>query len=78
MSKRLFRIFIAFDQLINAVFNGYPDETISSRAGKASIRGERWGCILCSFLDKIDKEHCIKSIEYDEGKIIYGIRKNER
>lgn len=26
------KIFIAVDQLINAVFNGYPDETISSRA----------------------------------------------
>ena len=46
------------------------DETISSRAGKARLAGKRWGCILCRLLDKIDKQHCEKNIEKDEGEKI--------
>lgn len=68
MGRRVISILVAFDQLINAVFDGDPDETISSRAAKANRRGQTWGCILCKFLDWIDPNHCEKSIEHDEGK----------
>ena len=66
MVKRYFWfLFIAVDQLANTVLGGYPDETLSSRMGK------RPHCpicrILCWFLNFIDKDHCVKSIEYDEG-----------
>lgn len=58
---------IAIDQFSNAVMGGDPDETISSRAAKAAQRGKRWGCVLCRWLDRIDRGHCNKSIEPDEG-----------
>lgn len=56
-------IAIAFDQVVNASFKGNPDETASSRAGRAARKGDRWGCILCKLLDKLDPDHCEKSIE---------------
>lgn len=31
-------VLISFDQLINAIFKGYPDETISSRAFREDIK----------------------------------------
>ncbi len=61
-------ILIGVDQLGNALLRGDPDETISSRAAKAQLKGKTWGCVLCKFLDKIDPDHCQKSIEKDEGK----------
>ena len=66
MVKRYFWfLFIAIDQLINTILGGYPDETLSSRMGK------RPHCPVCRFvcrlLDIIDKDHCQKSIEWDEG-----------
>jgi len=65
---RAWRLSVAFDQLGNAAANGDEDETISSRAAKARRAGRRWGCILCGLLDRIDPNHCEKSIELDEGK----------
>ncbi len=61
------RIAIALDQLLNALFAGSEDETISSRAYKASLGGKRWGCLLCRFLNWLDKDHCKNSVEWDEG-----------
>lgn len=68
MSRRVFRILVALDQLVNALLNGYPDETISSRAAKAARRGARWGCVLCKILHWFDRDHCERVIELDEGK----------
>lgn len=62
------RIAVAIDQLFNTLVNGSEDETISSRAYKAALNGERWGCVLCRFLDWLDKNHCEQSVEWDEGK----------
>lgn len=62
------RIAVALDQLANVVlFLGDPDETLSSRAEKARRRGKRWGCVLCALLDRLDPDHCRKSLEPDEG-----------
>lgn len=66
MVKRyILYVLIAIDQLINAMLGGYPDETLSSRMGK------RPDCPVCRFicklLDIVDKDHCQKSIEWDEG-----------
>ena len=58
------------DQLANAAFGGHEDETLSSRAGKAAREGKRWACVLCRLLDRLDPNHCEKSIESDEGKPI--------
>lgn len=58
---------IAKDQLANAAFNGSEDETISSRAGRHCRDShpedrEQWACLLCKLLDKLDPNHCEKSI----------------
>lgn len=60
--RRFWRVMLAHDQAANAAFGGSEDETISSRAGRAARRGDRWGCVLCKLLDRIDPGHCEKSI----------------
>lgn len=67
MRRYLWNVLIAVDQLGNALAAGDPDETISSRAGKAQRAGRRWGCILCRMLDWFERDHCAKSMETDEG-----------
>lgn len=59
--QRAWVMSLAFDQLANAATGGDPDETISSRAHRATLEEKKWGCILCKFLDKLDKNHCFKS-----------------
>lgn len=68
MRKYLWNLLVSLDQLLNTLAKGNPDETVSSRAAKAARKGERWGCVLCSLLDRLDKDHCEKSIELDEGR----------
>jgi hypothetical protein len=67
--RYIYNILIAIDQLFNTVLGGFPDETISSRMGKRLVKRD---CALCNFicglLNLIDKNHCVKSIEADEGK----------
>ena len=66
--KYILNILIAIDQLANALINGDPDETISSRAAKSARKGKMWACVLCKFLDKLDPNHCERVVELDEGK----------
>lgn len=74
----IWRVLISFDQflntalgpVLNVVFGvagfGYPDETLSSVFGK--YRKDCKLChLMCVFLDWIDRDHCAKSIEPDEG-----------
>ena len=67
MKRYILNVLIALDQFGNALAAGDPDETISSRAGKAQRAGRRWGCVLCKCLDWFERDHCAKSIEADEG-----------
>lgn len=71
----IMRVLIAFDQLGNAVTGGHHDETISSRLGRRKLlRGGRlrwsdWGGLakpLDWVLDRIDPNHSIDAIEWDE------------
>lgn len=67
MHKYFWNILISIDQLGNTILGGDPDETISSRCFKLIKT-----CYLCRFFcwiaDKIDPNHCEKSVELDEGK----------
>lgn len=63
----IMRVLVSIDQLVNTLFGGFEDESISSRAAKAQLKGKKWGCVLCKILDKIDKDHCKNNIELDEG-----------
>jgi hypothetical protein len=62
--KRLKNVLIALDQLINAVFGGWPDETLSSRAWRWHVFGKRsWPR---KAIDKVfgffgDANHCLES-----------------
>lgn len=66
MKRYIWNVFISLDQLANTLLGGYPDETLSSRMGKRVDT-----CPVCRFICKllhlIDKDHCQKSIERDEG-----------
>ena len=67
MKEYFWRVLVSLDQFVNTIFGGFEDESISSRAAKAERNGKKWGCVLCKILDKIDKDHCNKNIELDEG-----------
>jgi hypothetical protein len=65
---------VAFDQLVNALLLGDPDETISSRLGKwarnhehkRGLRKPIW--IVVNFVcERFETNHFEKSIEVDEG-----------
>jgi len=61
------------DNLISAQTGGSPDESISSRLGKAREKNSKWA-VIANKVDLVAKElfndddHCNKSIERDRGK----------
>jgi len=67
--RYIVNVLIALDQFANALMGGDPDETISSRAGRAlrSKHKPLWARVLCWLLNWIDPRHCIDAIEPDEG-----------
>ena len=67
LKKWLFNILIGIDQLGNTLAGGDPDETISSRAGKAKKKGRVWAKVLCVALDWVDPGHCDDSVDPTEG-----------
>ncbi len=69
ISKRYFiNLFIAVDQLVNTIFYGDPDETISSRLGKnyPNSKFTKFVDWLFSWQNK-EGGHTKASIEHDEG-----------
>lgn len=70
--SRLWNVFIGFDQTGNAVLGGNPDETLSSRVGKAAERGSRRAVTIEAVIDLVfaillgQRHHCAASIERDE------------
>lgn len=66
ISRYIWNLLIAIDQLGNAILFGDPDETISSRAAKR-MHVWHWGK-LAAFLEFIDPGHMKRSLEPDEGK----------
>jgi hypothetical protein len=84
MNKYLINVLEAFDNLINALLAGDPDETISSRIGKAARGdfGPTWQkiarpveIVIDRIFAKLGQEnHCRREIEADEGKddLIFG------
>ena len=52
MARYLINMLLAFDQFMNTVFLGHPDETISSRLGR-TIGNERY-CWVSLFRQMVD------------------------
>ncbi|PKR85252.1 hypothetical protein [Heyndrickxia camelliae] len=68
MKRYFWNILVSIDQFFNTVFGGDPDETISSRMGKHLAKHDCPFCnLVCKFLNLFQKDHCVKSIEKDEG-----------
>jgi len=74
LCKYCWNILIAIDQLVNTVFGGDPDETLSSRMGKwarthKNQKGTRKQIYKTVnwIVELFEKEHFKKSIEEDEG-----------
>ncbi len=57
-TDRAWDVLVAFDRVGNAALNGNPKETISSRAYRGTLEGNKGWCILCKILDDIQKDHC--------------------
>lgn len=60
----LWQNLIAVDQLLNALLGGMADETLSSRAYRAEVKGRIFGKIFRPLIDALfffDKDHCFKS-----------------
>lgn len=66
-SPRFLKVAKGFDCAGSAVFGGDGKTTISRRAGMAARRGERWGCVLCRVLDRVDPDHCERSVNSHWG-----------
>lgn len=58
LKRFLINLLLMLDETGNTLTGGSPNETISERAAKARNNGKRWGCILCSILDRIQANHC--------------------
>lgn len=81
MKQYYFNILLGIDQFVNILFLGSPDETISSRTGRAYISGKaKWFVYpLKAFVDKAanilagQQNHCIDSIEPDIMHVDYEL-----
>ncbi|WP_248767761.1 hypothetical protein [Pseudomonas sp. MWU12-2345] len=56
-------LLVWLDEGGNTLLLGDPGETISSRSAKAQMAGKRWGCVMCRFLNRLQKDHCKKALE---------------
>jgi hypothetical protein len=58
------RVLISFSQLLNTLLNGHPDETTSSRVGRAAMEGKRWAIVAEKIIDFfLGAGHCRDSLE---------------
>lgn len=59
-----FQVLVALDQLVNTLFGGYADETVSSRSRRAYITGKRkWTINLINLLFFWQNDHCKEAYE---------------
>lgn len=66
MRSYLRNVWLALDQLLNALTGGDPDETVSSRCGRRLLATDCRLCgALCRMLDVFWPDHCIHNIIKD-------------
>lgn len=69
-----FNLFVLLTTAINTVTGGDPGETLSSRLGKGKLSGKSVHTLLSRIVDLAfemlfsQKNHCVGSIQPDEGK----------
>lgn len=65
-----YQILIAIDQLVNALFGGYADETISSRSHRAYLTGKRqWTRNLINAIFFFQEDHCKEAYESELERV---------
>ena len=79
--KYITNVLIGFDQFINTIFLGFPDETISSRAWRCKDANSFWS-VMHSLINKLfffQKDHCHKAYlaELERKQITTTIIKKE-
>jgi hypothetical protein len=67
-------LFIAFDQLINALFNGWADETMSAHAYRLHRDGKPWGWLMhlydYLFIWQTWKlDHCVRAYQAERARL---------
>jgi hypothetical protein len=75
----ILRALVAFDQLCNVViFNGAPDETISSHSARAATEGKLWGKLMSHFLDIFQSDHGAKAEagDLERATVVTGLEDN--
>lgn len=61
------KILIALDQLINVICNGWPDETLSSRAWRWEENGKRsWPRKIIDAVFFWETDHCRESYQNEK------------
>ena len=60
---KIMQVLIAIDQMANTIFNGYADETLSSRAYRRQHKNKFWkyGRIFIDALFFWQEDHCYKA-----------------
>lgn len=75
-----FQVLVAIDQLFNTLFCGYADETISSRAYRLYLKGEKkWAYKVINALFFWQDDHCKEAYESEVDRMQYPpeFRENE-
>lgn len=71
------RVIVALDQFLNVVFDGLPDETMSTRIYRASLEGRTWGIVLNWLLCRVQSFHGARATAGDLERS-ESIEKTER
>lgn len=69
VGRYFYNLAYSLDQMLNTVWGGDPDETVSSRIGRAARDGYLRPVprLIRNVLERIDRNHCAEAIEEDEG-----------
>ncbi len=59
---------IAVDQVVNTLFGGYADETMSARAYRMSLDGRRWPMRVIDAIFFFDPNHCYESFASERDR----------
>lgn len=60
------QVFLAVDQLLNALLNGWADETLSSRAWRQALKGRPMMALAIDVLFFFSPNHCATSYENEK------------
>lgn len=70
----LHRFLVVFDIAFNVLLRGQEDETLSSRAYRASLERKVWGIVLNYWLDLIQPQHGPKAMVGDMWRALNRLK----